>query len=51
MALAEEISRQPIIDCVMSLFVPTLTQIYNEKEEIWTKRNTKEIYGKIVKMI
>ena len=33
MSLAEEISRQSSINCVMWLPVKTLVQIYNEKEE------------------
>ena len=33
MALAEEISRQPNIDCHV-VFVITLTEIYNEKEQV-----------------
>ena len=32
MALAEEISRQPSIDCVVWLLVASLMQIYNEKK-------------------
>ena len=33
-ALAEEISRQPSINCVAWLLVATLIQIYSEKEQV-----------------
>jgi hypothetical protein len=39
MTLAEEISRQPSIICVVWLLVVTLLQIYKEKEQ--TEKNKK----------
>lgn len=42
MALAEEISRQPSIYCVLWLLVTSLMEIYNEKEQpIEEKKNAK----------
>lgn len=32
--LSEDISKQPSIDCVMWLLMPSLMQIYNEKEQV-----------------
>ena len=32
-SLAEDVSRQPDVDCAMRLLVITLMQLYNEKEQ------------------
>jgi hypothetical protein len=49
--LAEDISKQPRVDCMQWLLAPSLMQIYNEEKQSEKMREEKRALGSIIQVM